>query len=860
MVEFLEKPYLKEELDKMFHPIVKEWFYSRFKEYSLPQRYGVIEIHKRKNILISAPTGGTKTLTAFLSILNELVTLSLLNKLDDRVYSVYISPLKSLNNDIYVNLQRPLDEIQEIAKKHGKEIKIRISVRTGDTSAKEKAEMLKKPPHILITTPESLAIVLSSYKFLEHLNFVEWCVIDEIHSLAENKRGVHLSLSLERLQNLCPIMTRIGLSATVAPIEEIAKYLAGHNRACLIANVEMNKKFDLKVISPVKDFMNLTQTELHDKLYEQIHDMIQEHKTTLIFPNTRAGTERVVHFLKQKYPKDYLENIGAHHGSLSKAHRLNIEEKLRKGELKCVVCSTSLELGIDIGFIDLVICLGSPKSVARFLQRIGRSGHSLHETVKGKIIAFDRDDLVECSTLLKLALEKKIDRVHIPENCLDVLSQQIYGMAIVDKWNVDEMFKVLTQSYCYRTLNKADFMSVIDYLSGEFTKLEDRHIYAKIWFDKDTRILGKKGKMARVIYMTNIGTIPDQTGVIVKVGEQVVGTIDEAFLERLKPKDVFVLGGSTYEFKFSRGMVAQVSASEGRAPTVPSWFSEQLPLNFDLAKEITKFRGYLEGKFKNKKSKEEIIKFISEYLYSEGNAAEAIYNYFLEQYLYTEIPTDKKLIIEFYSEEGKKYAIFHSLYGRRVNDVLSRAVAYAISRINHRDVEVGINDNGFYVASHQDMQAVRAIGLLKPEELRRVMEKAIDKSEVLKRRFRHCAVRALMILRQYKGTKRRTGRQQVSSMILMSAVRRVSNDFAILKEARREVLDDLMDLENAKGIIEDIQNKKIEIKQTNTKVPSPFALNLVAQGHLDILRMEDKTEFIKRMHKQVMSEIYGKNN
>ncbi|HLD02096.1 MAG TPA: ATP-dependent helicase [Candidatus Nanoarchaeia archaeon] len=858
MPTLIKEPYTAEDLRKILHPYVDEWFFNKFKEFSLTQRFGVMEVHNRNNILISASTGGTKTLTAFLSILNELVNLSAEEKLEDRVYAVYVSPLKALSNDITINLQNPLKEITAIAKKHGKELNIRVAVRTGDTTQKEKARMLKHPPHILVTTPESLAILLASPRFSENLRSVQWMIVDEIHSLAEGKRGVHLSLTMERLNAMSEEMSRVGLSATVAPLEEIAKFLVG-SREVKIADVQLTKKFDLQVISPVPDLINITERKKHEALYNLLDNLIQEHKTTLIFTNTRAGTERVVHHLKERFPKNYSENIGAHHGSLSKRHRIEIENGLREGKLKAAVCSTSLELGIDIGFIDLVICLGSPKSVARALQRFGRSGHRLHSTVKARFIVLDRDDLVECSVLLKNALEHKIDRVHIPTNCLDVLAQQIHGMAICDRWNADSMYELITKSYCYQNLKKEDFMDVVKYLAGQYISLEDRYIYAKIWYDEEHNEIGKRGKLARVLHTTNIGTIPDETSVVVKIGEVVVGDIDEAFLERMKRNDIFVLGGNTYQFLFARGMVAQVRAAEGKTPTVPSWFSESLPLSFDLGNDIQKFRRYMEDKFVNNVKKSEILHFLNEYLYVDDNAANAIYEYFREQYLYAEIPHDKKLLVEHYTDGEKKYVVFHNLYGRRVNDVLSRAVGYAIARINKRDVEIGISDNGFFMASNQPIQVVRAFNLLKPEELRKVMEKAIEKSEVLKRRFRHCATRALMILRTYKGHTKRVGRQQVSSMILLKAIRQISEDFSILKEARREVLEDLMDIENATKILEKITNREIELKEIHTSLPTPFAFNMVLEGYVDVLKIEDRVEFLRRMHQMVLAKI-GKDN
>jgi ATP-dependent helicase Lhr and Lhr-like helicase len=861
MITSMQKPYKAEQINHILNPIVKKWFFSRFKEYSLPQLYGVMEIHSRSNILISAPTGATKTLTGFLSVLNELVDSSEKGLLEDKIYCVYISPLRALSEDIKHNLVEPLKQMEEIA---GKEFGIRVASRTGDTTPYEKSKMVKKPPHILITTPESLAIVLSSFKFVDLLKDVQWCIVDEVHALAENKRGTHLSLSLERLQKLSPGMARVGLSATIAPLEEIARYLVGYEgndeRQCKIVNVQFIKKMDLKVLSPVPDLIDTDHGNMHDAMYNLMHKLIQDHKTTLIFTNTRSATERVVHNLKDKYPKFYGEdNIGAHHGSLSKVHRLGLENRLREGNVKVVVCSTSLELGIDIGFIDLVICLSSPKSVARALQRIGRSGHRLHDVTKGRIIVLNRDDLIECSVILKSAIEKKMDKIHIPTNALDVLAQQIYGIAIQEVIHIKDLFNLIKNSYCYNKLLRKDFNEVIEYLAGKYISLEDRHIYAKIWHDEETGMIGKRGKLARVLYMTNIGTIPDQISVVVKVGEQVVGTIEEAFLEKLRPGDAFVLGGQVYQFKFARGMVAQVSASANRPPNVPAWFSEMLPLSFDLALEIGKFRKLLNEKFCSNKSKKEIIEFINKYVYVDKNASLSIYNYFFEQFNYAEIPSNSRIIVEHYTNErGIRHTVFHSLYGRRVNDCLSRAVAFAISRTQHRDVEIGISDNGFYVASEKSVNVMHAFKLIKSKDFKKVLNRAIDKTEVLKRRFRHCAMRALMILRNYKGRTKRVGRQQVSSMILISAVRRISPDFSILKEARREVLEDLMDVDNAKKIIEGIENKNIKIDEITTTIPSPFAFNLIAQGITDILKIEDRVEFLRRMHKNVLAKIGSK--
>ncbi len=857
MITFQKKPYTDEEIYRELCPLVRKWFHSRFERFSIPQRYAIINIKNRENTLVSAPTGSGKTLTAFLSILNELIKLSERNSLEDKIYCVYISPLKALNNDIEKNLNEPLRELTELS---GRDLGIRVMVRTGDTSPSSKSRMLKKPPHILITTPETLSIILNAPRFREFLRDVKWVIVDEIHSLAENKRGVHLSISLERLQNLAGRFTRIALSATISPLEEVARFLVGYEnggeRDCKIVDVQFLKELDLKVLTPVPNLMRTSQRELEDNLYKLIHDLIQKHKTTLIFTNTRSGTERVVHNLKDRFPEFYKENIGAHHSSLSRDHRLDIENRLKNGQLRVVVSSTSLELGIDIGYIDLVILLGSPKSVARALQRVGRSGHKLHDIAKGRIIVMDRDDLVECSVLLKNAVEGNIDRIHIPQNCLDVLAQQIYGIAIEGTQYIDNVYSLIKRSYCFRNLERKDYDSILDYLSGKYVELEQRNVYAKIWVDRERGLMGRRGKLARVLYSTNIGTIPDESYIKVKIGRQSIGKIDEGFLERLRKGDIFVLGGKTYRFLYAKGQTAQVAPSAG-PPTVPSWFSEQLPLSFDLAMEIGRFRRLIEERLRNNEEKREILSFIHEYLYVDENSANSIYEYMKEQYLYAKIPTDRKILVEFYRGFGRKrYIVFHTLFGRRVNDALSRAIAYVISRRERRDVMISLSDNGFYItAGERRIQALRALEDLKGMDLRGVLAKAIDNTEVLARRFRHCATRSLMILRFYKEHRKSVGMQQIGSKILLNFVKRIPGEFSILKEARREVLEDLMDIQHAEEIMDLIRNGGIKIETVSTDIPSPFSLNLISQGYMDIMRMEDRMEFIIRMHQAILDRI-----
>ena len=857
MIRKQTKTYTKKQIYKNLHPYVKKWFNNKFEDFTPAQKQSILEIQKGNNILVSSPTGSGKTLTAFLSIINELTVLADKGELEDKVYCIYISPLKALDNDIERNLEEPLREIEKIA---GKPLNIRKAVRTGDTSQYQRNKMLKYPPHILITTPETLSILLVAPKFREKLSHVKYVIVDEIHSLAENKRGVHLSLSLERLQHLIGGYTRIGLSATVSPLEEVARFLVGYEysveRDCTLVDINYLKELDIEVISPVDDIVIADTEDTRLATYALLDDLIMEHKTSLIFTNTRSATERYVYNLKKLYGEHFnSNNIMAHHSSLSKELRLKTEEKLKKGELKAVVSSTSLELGIDIGYVDLVILINSPKSVSRALQRIGRSGHRLHEKSKGRIIVTDRDELVECSVLLKNAKEGKIDNIKIPTNCLDVLSQHIYGMGIENPWDIDYAYDVIRKSYCYRDLSRDDYEDVLSYLAGEYVELEERYVYAKIWINYDENTFGKRGKLARMLYSTNIGTIPDHSAVIVKCDGEVIGKVEEDFMEKLKKGDSFVLGGRTYKFKYGKGMTINVSPASG-PPSIPSWYSEQLPLAFDLAVDIQRFRYILDSKFQYNRTKDEIMEFLYDYLYVDEFAANSIYEYFNEQYQYAQIPHRQKLLVEYYTGfGGRKFVVFHSLFGRKTNDAIARAVAFLASDMNKRNITISIADNGFYLSSDGKMGALEALKRLNPQNFENILIKSLDKTETLASRFRHCAGRSLMTLRRYKGQEKSVGRQQVRGKILLKYIQEMDNEFPILKESRREATEDYMDIKNAKRVIGWLSSGEMEIKTISTVIPTPFAFNLVSQGYLEVLKQNDKAEFSKRMHRAVLDKI-----
>ncbi len=860
------REYTKEEVLKVLHPTVALWFSSKFSDLSPPQRYAIIPIHEGKNVLVTSPTGTGKTLTAFLSIISELLEMGERGELEDSIYALYVSPLRALNNDIYRNLEVPLREIKDISPKLPE---IRHSVRTGDTPPSERAKQLKRPPHILITTPETLGIILTAPKFRDKLRTIKWVIIDEIHSLVENKRGSHLSLSIERLRWLIGRdFVRIGLSATINPLDEVAKFLVGFEngkpRDCLIVETNWAKALDLALLSPVEDLVNTPSDVVSSKMYKLISKLIKEHTTTLIFTNTRSGTERVVFHLK-KILKDSVEDIeekiAAHHSSLSRIIRRDVEEKLKRGELRAIVSSTSLELGIDIGYIDLVIQIGSPKSVTRALQRIGRAGHRLHDVSKGRFIVVDRDDSVEVAVMLREALHGRLDKVHIPKKPLDVLAQHIVGMAVESKWKVEDAYRLVTSAYPYKDLSIEDFKSVLRYLSGEYTQLESRKVYGKIWYDPSDETFGRRGKYARVIYATNIGTIPDEVAVkVYTTDKKYVGNLEEDFLERLMPGDRFVLGGKVYEFVSSRGLRVKVKPAFDQKPTVPAWFSEMLPLSYELAVEIGKFRKYFFRMLERGIEGKKLVKAIMEMSNANRMAAMAIYNYMRQQYLYLkslgvgidDMPSHKVILVESYTDEsGRIYQVTHSLYGRRTNDALSRALAYVSGKKVKRNLGIVVKDTGFAIIYPRGVRPTSALSDLVGLDLRETLRKALAKTELLRRRFRHVAARGLMILRNYKGHEISVNKQQISAQSLLKIVEKIEG-FPLLKEAYREIMEDYMDVNRAEEVIRGIGEGKIRVVDIGmVKVPTPFAHNIVLEGLSDLIFMEDKMSALRRFQAEI---------
>ena len=880
----------------LFDPVVRDWWLSSFSFaeglFTPPQRLGVPLISQGENVLICSPTGSGKTLSAFISIINQLFIMAAKGKLENTVYCLYISPLKSLANDIHKNLERPLQEMQTLALQRELEVQeIRHAIRHGDVSAQEKARMLKTTPHILNTTPESLAILLSSPRFREKLKCVRWVIVDEIHSLAASKRGVHLSLSLERLEELkrelqgerggegelfqsvdpaSGSFVRIGCSATVEPLQEVADFLAGNYRPVQVVDCRFSRRFDLRLLCPVPDLILAKQKELSDRLYELMHRYIQEHRSTLIFTNSRNGAERTLFNLKQRYPQFYnAKNSACHHGSMGREGRLDTESRLKQGMLKVVCSSTSLELGIDMPYIDLVLQIGSPKSVAALLQRFGRGGHSLSQAVKGRLIVLEREELMECAVMLERARAGDVDRIHIPKNALDALCQHLLGMVLERDWTVDEVLRVVKRSYCYRSLSEEELMSAVLYLSAGHAGMQERQIYAKIRYDAETKIIGTRGGSSRMIYYTNSGMIPDQFTCDVFTREgRFVGRLDEKYMEKLDKGDVFSIGGGAYSFCYRRGGKIYVDAAAGR-PNIPTWSSERLPLSFDLARSILSFKSDMLWMIKSRKmegragwdyydnddsSSGAIIRWLQSQYPIDENSARSICEIFRQQISFQgedAVPTNRRIVVqECLQESGRRIYYFLSGYGLRFNEGFARMVAYLLTRQRMSDICITTTDSGFVLSlppsGKVNLPAI--IGSIREENCEQLLFRSLQNTSLLKSVFRINATRSFMILKSYKGRQKSARHQQFDADMLIGFAGKL-DEFAVLRESFREIIEDRFEVENIKEVLRGLACGEIEVVIKREATPCPMAFGLATAG-----AGEDGRERMREMQRKVVGE------
>jgi ATP-dependent Lhr-like helicase len=868
---------------ELLEPRVREWWLDQFGTgdgplFTPPQREAIPRIHEEQNTLVSAATGTGKTLASFSAIINELYRRDRTDGLENAVYCLYVSPLRSLANDIHRNLDVPLTAITE-----GQDVDIRHAIRHGDTDDYDRQRMLEETPHILNTTPETLAILLCAPKFREKLRTVEYIIVDEIHSLAADKRGTHLAVSLERLENLTETApTRIGCSATVEPLDTIAEFLVGREsdggpaRPCAVVDTRFVRDYDLELVCPVPDLVGTPRHEVSEEFYARLHDWIQAHDTTLVFTNTRSGAERVLFNLRERYPDHYGEaNAGCHHGSLSADVRQDVEERLKDGRIDVVTTSTSLELGIDMPTLDLVVQVGSPKSVASLLQRVGRAGHSPGDTVTGRVVALDRDDLVECSVMVRKATEGFVDRIFPPERAQDVAAQHVYGMAITSIEREADLKATLRRAYPYRDYSDAEWDQLLKYLTADYPGLEARNVYAKVWrdtndppdgehhyaeHDTDARLIGRRGRLARVIYMQNVGTIPDSfsCSVLTRNGQEWVGSLDESYLDTLEPGDVVLLGGERFEYRYRRGSNVYVDPTDER-PTVPSWFSERLPLSYDLGRSILRFQADLLERAEAGGAPA-IRQWLREFPIDE-NAVYAVTALYDEQVRYAgpgSISTPERLVVErvLDQEDYKRRYYVHSNYGRQFNDGLSRVVAHRCAERTDANVGVAVADHGFTLSMplNRKVDPAAIIRDLRPEDLHQTLRAALGDTDLLQRYFRINATRSLMILKQYKGHEKSAAKQQVTGEMLLGFAEALE-DFAVLEETYRELLEDKLNVAGLRAVLEQIQAGDLEVVSLDVASPSPRAFGLATLSDSDVVLAEDESAVLQRFHQRVLREI-----
>ncbi|MDS0475569.1 ATP-dependent helicase [Natrinema sp. 1APR25-10V2] len=876
-------------------PAVQEWWLEEFGEFvpenegffTPPQRGAIPKIHEGTNTLICAPTGSGKTLASFTSIINYLYNESRESEegLENSVYCLYVSPLKSLANDIHRNLEVPLEGIEEIvAERDGEESmgEIRHAIRHGDTDSSARQKMLEETPHILNTTPETLAILLNSPKFREKLRTVEYVIVDEIHSLAAGKRGTHLAVSIERLEAMAEgNITRIGCSATIEPLSRVAEFLVGCDtpggepRDYEIVDARFAREFDLQLECPTDDLINTPREIVQDRFYRILHEHIQDHTNTIVFTNTRSGAERVLHNLRDGFDAYDEDNSGCHHGSLSKEVRQDIESRLKDGDIDVVTSSTSLELGIDMPHVDLVVQVGSPKSVAALLQRVGRAGHRVGQTVTGRVIALDRDELLECAVMLKKAQEGFVDSVSIPENAQDVAAQHVYGMAIAEIRPETELKGILRRAYPYRNYSEDEYESLMRYLTAEYAGLEEKNVYAKVWRDENDppdgehhyeeypvgeRLIGKRGRLARVIYMTNIGTIPDSFTCDVKTraSDEWVGQLDEQYLDTLEKGDVFVLGGDHFEYRYRRGSKVYVDRTSAR-PTVPSWYSERLPLSYDLGCEILDFQGELVERYEAG-GPPRVRAWLREFPLDD-DSVRAIARLFDHQCQYAgleSVSTPDRLAIEVVRdrEEYERHYYVHSNYGRKVNDGLSRLLAYRCAQAATANVRVAVADNGFVLSMplNRKVDIEGVIADLESDAVRDDLRASLSGTDLLQRYFRINATRSLMILKRYKGYEKSASEQQVSSEMLLGFAEDLEG-FAVIEETYREILEDKLNVEEIEDIVGALDAGDLAVSRRLLDSPTPRAFGLATLSASDVVLAEDESAALQAFHEHVLEEI-----
>ena len=832
------------------HRCLRDWFFASFPGFTHAQLLCVPSVLNRESILLTSPTGSGKTLAGFLGVFDSLLRELESNGLKPGVRCIYISPLRALAYDIEKNLRGPITGM-------GLENELRIHLRTGDTPASERTKFRKKPSHFLVTTPESLAILLAQQSYAQHLTHTKFVIVDELHSFAGNKRGADLSISLERLQmlrgqnNLC----RVGLSATAAPLDLLAQFLVGKNRRCRIAEARIEKEQIVDVFSPIRRDPYPPSGYTGARLYAELSQLIRSRQSVIVFTNVRSAAEQIGLRLREQLP-ELADAIEIHHASLDRSVRLEVEDRLKNGELRAVVCSTSLELGIDIGAVDLVVMVATPKGVSRAIQRIGRSGHSLNKNSHGILVATNVNDLVEATVTAKLVRERALDPIKILDKPFDVVAQHIVGIVALAPASADSIYQLITRARPFHDLTRKEFDRVLNYLEGggEALAQQYRGVFGKISVSDDGTVSLAHPRVARE-FLVNIGTIVSEGFVDVMLKRRRLGSVEEGFIKGLQIGDLFVLGGRVVRLIDTGVQEVFVERADGQLPTIPRWNAAKMPLTSGVARAVRQLRADLAQQLRRETNDSLCVDWLVEHYQISLANAQAIVEQFRAQLAVSDVPTGDSMLIELYRDDDFSHYFFHALIGRSANDALSRIVAWRMKNRSGGNALVTIDDSGFLLT-------LRRFQELTLEDWRLCFERegaeedlrlALRGSELVKWQFRGVAQTGLMVPRNYPGHQRARKQMHWSTETIFRVLEAHEADHPLLEEAYRQATQIFLDAEEANAFLDRVQHFDWQLREL--PVVSPFSFPIYASKIKETMMLEDPTVAVERIYRELYARV-----
>ncbi len=837
-------------LSARLHPRLHLWFSANYSDFTHAQQLCVPAVLDRESILLTSPTGSGKTLAGFLGVFDFLLRKCDRNKSIAGVQCIYVSPLRALAYDIEKNLRAPIAGMEL-------EKQLRVHLRTGDTPASERVKFRNNPAPFLVTTPESLAVLLAQESYARHLAEVQFVIVDELHSFAGNKRGADLSISLERLERLRGKRSfcRIGLSATAAPVDLLARYLVGANRRCHIAQARIEKEQMVEVFSPIRRNPYPPSGYTGARLYAELSQLIRTHQSVIVFTNVRSAAEQIGLRLRELLP-DLSDKIETHHASLDRSVRLEVEDRLKNGELRAVVCSTSLELGIDIGAVDLVVMIATPKGVSRAIQRIGRSGHSINKSSHGVLVATNINDLAEATVTAKLVRERALDPIKIQDRPFDVVAQHIVGIAALGSASANEIYRLITRALPFRELTREEFDRILHYLEGGGESLAQQYggLFGKVIVDKNAAVSLAHPRVARE-FLLNIGTIVSEGFVDVLLNRRRIGSVEEAFIKSLNMGDLFVLGGRVLRLIDTGVQEALVERADGQLPTIPRWNAAKMPLTSGLARAVRELRADLATKLQDDADDGSSLEWLVErYQISLANA-QAIIEQFRAQLAISDIPSGERMLIELYRDDQFSHYFFHALIGRSANDALSRIVAWRVKNRSGGNALVTIDDYGFLLTLRHFQELTLEDWRLcfEREGAEEDLRAALRGSELVKWQFRGVAQTGLMVPRNYPGQQRKRKQLNWSAEVIFRVLEQHEPNHPLLEEAYRQATHTFLDAEEANAFLGQVQDYDWRLRELPTV--SPFSFPIYASKIKETMMLEDPAVAVERIYHELYARV-----